>query len=100
MVQYRFSNGSEASNNDEEFEASRGKLSLDDISVVTDAVDVEVSDSSTGSASNSHHSGSSHFDAEEVERRRKTSDLFLSFLRNDHGVVSLLVEQDLGNLHY
>jgi energy-coupling factor transporter ATP-binding protein EcfA2 len=82
----RLSNGSEAPNNNENFETGSEGLSLDGISVVSDASDVEASDLNAGGASNPHHAGFSRFDAEEVERRRETSDLFLSFLRNDHGV--------------
>jgi energy-coupling factor transporter ATP-binding protein EcfA2 len=81
----RLINGFEAPNN-ENFETGSEELSLDGISVASDASDVEASDLDAGSASNPHHAGFSHFDAEEVERRRETSDLFLSFLRNDHGV--------------
>jgi hypothetical protein len=91
----RLSNGSEASNDNVDFETGSGELSLDGISVVTD-----ISDSNAGSASSPHHAYFSHFDAEEVDRRRETSDLFLSFLKNDHGVFSSPVKQDLGNLHY
>jgi hypothetical protein len=82
----RLSNGSEASNSNADFETGSGELSLDGISVASDASDVEASDLDAGSVSNSQHAGFSHFDAKEVERRRETSDLFLSFLRNDHGV--------------
>ena len=82
----RLSSGSEAPNNNENFETGSEELSLDGISVVGDASDLEASDLDASSASNSQHAGFSRFDAEEVERRRETSDLFLSFLRNDHGV--------------
>jgi hypothetical protein len=81
----RLINGSEAPNN-ANFETGSEELSLDGISVVSDASDVEASDLDASSASNPHHADFSHFDAEEVGRRRETSDLFLSFLRNDHGV--------------
>jgi hypothetical protein len=76
----RLSNGSKASNSNTDFETGSGELSLDGISVVADSSDLDA-----GSASNPQHAGFSDFDAQELERRRETSDLFLSFLRNDHG---------------
>ncbi|KAH6694283.1 hypothetical protein BKA61DRAFT_662945 [Leptodontidium sp. MPI-SDFR-AT-0119] len=80
------SNEYEASNNNEDFEAGSGELIEDAISVVTDASDVEASDLGASIASDADHAGVSYYDSEEVERRRETSELFLSFLRNDHGV--------------